>query len=180
MTLWLEANSGARLCSLLFGVTWPVASMSSASSKPSAAPSGLSGVPFAPSVEGPGSNTRCFFTGVTKLMGTFRPSGGGESGRVVGRAGVAVFCRFAGGGASSVRSGGSPPAVGGERCPNRLFAAARCASWDSGVVSPSRGILLRGEKGGRASIEIDGSSNTPGRFLGVEVTACENDGGINA
>ena len=181
MTLWLDANSGVRLCSLLFGVTRPRASMSSASSNPSAAPRGLTGVPFTLFVEGPGPNTRCFFTGVTKLTGTFRPSGGGEVGRVAGRAGFAVFCRFVGGGASSsVRFGGSSPVVSGEKGRNRLFAAARCASWDSGVVSPSRGIFLRGEKGGRTSTEIDGSSNIPGRFLGVEVTACENEGGINA
>lgn len=181
MTLWLEASSGVRLCSLLFGVRGPMASASPTSSNPSAAPRGLTRVPLVPFVEGPGPNTRCFFTGVTKLMGTSRPSGGGEVGRVVGGAEVAVFCRLAGGRASpSVRPVGSPTVVCGEKGRNRLLAAARCTSWDSGVVSPSRGILLRGENGGRASIEMEGSSNTPGRFLGVEVTACENDGGINA
>jgi len=181
LTLWLEANIGVRLCSLLFGVTRPTASMSPTSSRPSAAPRGLSGIPFAPFVEGPGPNTRCFFTGVTKLMGTSRPNGGGEVGRVVGGAEVTVFRRFAGGRAPfSIQPAGSSPVVSGESARKRLFAAARCASWDSGVVSPSRGILLRGEKGGRASTEMDGSSNTPGRFFGVEVTACENDGGINA
>ena len=181
MTLWLDANNGVRLRSLLFGVTRPVASMLSASSKPSAAPRGLTGAPFVPSVEGPGPNTRCFFTGVTKPRGTSRPSGGGEEGRTVGGAEVAVFCRFAGGKASSsVRPAGSSPVVSGESRRNRLFAAARRTSWDSGVVNPSSGILLRGEKGGRTSTEVEGSSNTPDRLLGVEVTACENDGGFNA
>ena len=96
-----------------------------------------------------------------------------------------VFCRFAEGRASkSVRPAGSSPVVGGENCRNRFLVAARCASWDSGVVSPRRGILLgpglAGEKEGKPSTEMDGSSCAPGFFLGVEVTACENDIGINA
>ena len=187
ITLWLDANNGVRLCSLLFGVTRPTASMSSGSSSPSAAPRGLTGFPLSPFVEGPGPKTRCFFTGVTNFTGTSRPSGGDEAGRVAGRAEVAVFCRFVGGRASlSVQPAGSSPVVGGESGRNRFLAAARCTSWDSGVVSPSRGIpfgpalsLSGGEKGGRLSTEMDGSSSTPGRFLGVEVIACENDGGIN-
>ena len=183
MTLWLEANNGVRLRSL-FGVTRPVTPMSPAPSNPWAAPRGLTGVPDFPVVEGPGPKTRCCFTGVTKFMGTSRLSGGGEAGRV-GRAEVAVFCRFTRGTSLSVQTVGSSPVVGGEGNRNRFFAAARCASWDSGVVSPNGGILLGpalsgGEKGGRSSTDMDGSSSTPGRFLGVEVTACENDGGINA
>ena len=78
MTLWLDANNGVRLRSLLFGVTQPVASMLSTSSKPSVAPRGLTAAP------------------------------------------------------------------------------------------------------GRTLTEVEGTSNTPDRLLGVEVTACENDGGFNA
>jgi len=103
---------------------------------------------------------------------------------VAGRGVIAVFRRFAEGRVSLyVKPVGSPPVVGGESGRNRFFAAALCASWDSGVVNPSGGILPAfsgGEKGGRASTEMDVSSSTPGRFLGVEVTACENDGGTNA
>ena len=129
MTLWLEANNGARLCSLLFGVTRPTTCMSSASSNPSAAPRGLTGVLPSPFVEGPGPKTRCFFTGVTKFTGTSRLNGGDEVGRVVGRNEVEVFCRFVGGRTSlSVQPAGSSPVVGGESGRNRFFAAARCTS----------------------------------------------------
>ena len=186
MTLWLEANNGVRLRSLLLGVTRPRPSTSFTSSNPSAAPRGLSGVSFVLLIERPDPKTPCFFVGVTKFLGvTFRPSRGGGTGRVVGRADRVVFCLFAEGRASfSVKPAGSFPVVGGESGRNRFLAAARCTSWDSGVVNPRGGILLGpafggGEKGGKASIEIDGSSGAPGSFLGVEVTACENDGRVN-
>lgn len=184
MTLWLEAKSGVWLRSLRFGVTRPTASTSSISSNPPAAPRGLTGFAFVLVVERPDPKTPRFFVGVTKSLGTPRTSGGGEGGRVVGRAEVEVFCLLAEGRASlSVRPTGSSPVVGGESGRNRFLAAARCASWDSGVVNPSGGILfepaLSGEKGGRSSNEMDGSFGAPGCFLGVEVIACENDGGIN-
>ena len=180
MTLWLEAKSGVRLRSLRLGVTRPTTSASSTSSNPSAAPRGLTGFPFVLVVGRSDPKTPCFFVGVTKFLGTPRPSGGGEAGRIIGRAEFEVFCLLAEGRALlSVRPAGSSPAVGGESGRNRFLAAARCASWDSGVVNPSGGILfgpaLSGEKGGRSSNEMDGSSGAPGCFLGVEVIACEND-----
>jgi len=138
---------------------------------------------FAPLVDRPDPKTPCF-VGVTKFMGMSRPSRRGVAARVMGGTDVVVFCRFAEGRVSlSIRAAGSSPVVGGESGRNRFLAAARCASWDSGVVSPSGGILpgptLSGEKGGRSSTEMDGPSSALGRFLGVEVTACENDGGTN-
>lgn len=170
ITLWLDANSGVVLRSLLFGVTRPKASISSTSSNPPAAPRSLTWILFAPYDDGPGPKTPCFFTGVSKPMGISRPSG---------RVEVVVFRRFIGGRTSSVRPACSSTVVGGEGGRNRFVAATRCTSWDSGVVSPNTAVLLGSEKGGRTSAETDGSSSTPGRFLGVEVTACENDGGIN-
>lgn len=184
MTLWLEAKSGVRLRSLRLGVTRLAASTSSMSSNPSAAPRGLTEIPFSLLVGRPDPKTPPFFVGVTKFLGTPRASEGGEAGRVVGRVDVVIFCLFAEGRASlSARPGGSSPVVGDESGRNRFLAAARCTSWDSGVVSPSRGILLGpalgSEKGGRSPNEMDGSSGAPGSFLGVEVTTCENDGGTN-
>ena len=63
-----------------------------------------------------------------------------------------VFCRLAEG--KGPESTGSSPVVGGVSGRNRLFAAARCTSWDSGVVSSSGGIrlvpALSDEEGGRS------------------------------
>ena len=91
-----------------------------------------------------------------------------------------VFCRFAGG--RGPKSAGPLPVVGDESGRNRFFAAARCASWDSGVVRPSGGTLLgpalRGEEGFRSRMEMGASSSAPRCFSGVEVV-CENGVGIN-
>jgi len=183
MTLWLEARSGVRLRSLRLGVIRPATSASSISSNPPAAPRGFTGFPFV-LVGRPDPKTPRFFVGVTTSLETPRTSGGGEGDRIMGRTEVEVFCLLAEGRASlSIRPTGSSPVVGGESGRNRFLAAARRASWDSGVVNPSGGILLEpalaGENGGRSSNEMDGSFAAPGCFLGVEVTACENDGGIN-
>lgn len=145
-------------------------SISSTSSKPSAPPSGLTGVLFALLVGKPDPKTPCLFVGVAK---TFGLGEGEETSGVARRGDDIVFCRFAEG--RGLKSAGSPPAVGGENGRNRFFAAARRASWDSGVVSPSSGILLvpvlGGEEDGRAFTRMGVSFDAPGRFLEVEGTA---------
>jgi hypothetical protein len=176
MTLWLEASSGVRLRSRFFGVIRPMTPTSSSSSKPAAAPSGLTGVFFALLVGRPDPKTPCLLVGVasTIAMGEV-----GEKGRAARAGEVIVFCRFAEGRSELA---GSSPAVGDENIRNRFFAAARCASWDSGVVSPNRGNLLvpvlSGEVAGGTSTRILGSSGAPCPFLGE--AACGNDGVIDA
>ena len=92
-----------------------------------------------------------------------------------------VFCRFVE--RRGPESVGSSLVVGGENGRNRFFVAARCASWDSGVLSPSGGTLLvpalDSEGGGTSRMEMDVSFGAPYCCLGVGITVCDNGGGIN-